>query len=138
MKVWFHREDVEAFVKPPRRVKSQASDIRMEEKYTNWVCLKTTLQTISTYSDIHNIEIYARKNGMIIEKSHCHKVVMRLLSGLLFGILLVVIIEVSLWVKNFENKQTIHFCGNVKINKKCLSSWTKKQKRGKIMRRIRR
>ncbi|KAL6421381.1 hypothetical protein ACFW04_011926 [Cataglyphis niger] len=84
----------------------------------------------------YNIEIYAGKNETIIEKSHSHDVVMRLLYGLLFeGRILFIdnyYTSVPLGEELLE-KNTFMY-GTVKINKKFLSSQAKKnQKRGEMM-----
>lgn len=84
----------------------------------------------------YNIEIYAGKNNTIIEKSHFHDVVMRLLNGLLFeGRILFTdgyYTSVPLGEELLQNNTFI--CGTVKINKKFLPPQAKqKQKRGELM-----
>ena len=84
----------------------------------------------------YNFEIYAGKNGQIIEKSHPHDVVMRLLSGLLFE-------GRTLFIDNYYTsvplgeellEKNTFFCGTVKINRKSLPPQAKtKQKRGEMI-----
>lgn len=82
----------------------------------------------------YNIEIYAGKNNTIIEKSHSHDAVMRLLNGLLFeGRILFTdsyYTSVPLGEELLQNNTFI--CG--KMNKKFLPPQAKqKQKRGELM-----
>lgn len=84
----------------------------------------------------YNIEIYAGKNGTIIEKSHSHDIVMKLLNGLLFEgrILFTDSFYTSVPLGEELLEKNTFICGTVKINKKFLPPQAKqKQKRGGIM-----
>ena len=84
----------------------------------------------------YNIEIYAGKNETIIEKSHSHDVVMRLLNGLLFEgrILFIDSYYTSVPMGEELLEKNTFMCGTVKINKKFLPPQAKqKQKRGGLM-----
>ena len=84
----------------------------------------------------YNFEIYAGRNQTVIEKSHTHDVVMRLLNGLLFeGRTLFIdnyYTSVPLGEELLENSTFV--CDTVKKNKKFIPPQAKqKQKRGEIM-----
>lgn len=84
----------------------------------------------------YNFEIYTGRTETIIEKSHAHDVVMRLLNGLFFeGRILFIdnyYTSVPLGEELLENSTFV--CGTVKTNKKFLPPQAKqKQKRGEIM-----